>query len=207
MALNEIINWKSFRFDEIFIIKGGFYNKKPPFNENGEIPFIGATNSNNGVTGFCLLQDIENSSKMGHGKNHDITNKIFEGNCITVTNNGSVGYAYYQTNQFTCSHDINVLYLKNFELNKYIALFLIVAIQQQKSCYAYSRKWRPMRMKSSNLILPTNNKGMPHYQYMEEFMKSKEKELIERYTNFLDSTNWGGGKIYSKICSMERILY
>lgn len=189
MINEEHENWKSFRFDEIFIIKGGFYNKKPKFDEKGDIAFIGATNSNNGVTGFCLLEDIINSSKMGHGKNHDLKYKLFKGNCITVTNNGSVGHAYYQKNEFTCSHDINVLYLKNHELNKYIAMFLIVAIEQQKSRFAYSRKWRPMRMKSSNLILPINNNELPDYEFMEQYMKDIEKKTITKYNKKIKTIN------------------
>jgi hypothetical protein len=34
--------WKDFRYDQIFDIKHGFYNKKPEDNPNGDIPFIGA---------------------------------------------------------------------------------------------------------------------------------------------------------------------
>ena len=32
--------WKSFMYDRIFIIRKGFYNKKPDSSENGEIPFL-----------------------------------------------------------------------------------------------------------------------------------------------------------------------
>lgn len=181
--------WKSFRFDEIFIIKGGFYNKAPPFNNDGKIPFIGATRFNNGIKGYCRYTDILSHSKTGHGKNHDINYKIFEGNCITVTNNGSVGYAFYQKNKFTCSHDVNVLYLKNFTLNKYIALFLIVTIEQQRICFAYSRKWRPERMKSSNIMLPANKNGEPDYSFMETYIKNKftpkKENMLKKINNKL----------------------
>lgn len=40
-------NWKSFRYDEVFTIEKGYYNKKPDESKDGDIIFIGATESNN----------------------------------------------------------------------------------------------------------------------------------------------------------------
>ena len=198
-------NWESFRFDEIFIIKGGFYNKRPKFSSDAQIPFIGATNTNNGVTGFCTFEDIENSSKTGSGKNHELKYKLFPGNCITVTNNGSVGHAYYQVNQFTCSHDINILYLKDYVLNKYLAMFLISLIEQQGVCFAYSRKWRPMRMKSSNILLPVNDEDEPDYILMEDWAKKEYVKKINRILELI--SNKLNSLIYNKILSLDEVCW
>ena len=43
-------NWKWFRYDEIFDICKGFYNKKPENHTGNKIPFIGAIDNNNGVS-------------------------------------------------------------------------------------------------------------------------------------------------------------
>lgn len=178
--------WKEFYFDEIFDVKKGFYNKKPEFSNSERIPFLGATANNNGITGFSSLEKIEKASKNGHGKNHSLKKKIFEGNCITVTNNGtSMGYAYYQKNEFTCSHDINPLYLKDHKLNKHIALFLIVLIEKQKICFEYSRKWRPERMKKSKILIPVTDEGIPDWDFMESYMKEKEKLSLIKYKKYL----------------------
>ena len=69
--------WKLFTFEEIFIIKKGFYNKKPDEDVNGTIPFIGATDSNNGVTQYCDYETIEQTSKTGDNNNAPIEDKIF----------------------------------------------------------------------------------------------------------------------------------
>lgn len=189
--MNDSLNdkkWKSFRFDEIFDIKNGFYNKKPPMSNylsKKSIRFIGATAFNNGVTGFCLLNDIDKTSKTGSGRNHDLKYKLFKPNCITVTNNGSVGKAYFQKNIFTCSHDVNVLYLKNHELNKHIALFLIALIERQGLNFAYARKWRPKRMKSSNIWLPLDEKDNVDYEYMEQYISKLESEKIIKSLNIV----------------------
>lgn len=179
------IQWAEFMFIDIFEIKNGFYNKKPNPSINGKIPFIGATQNNNGITEFYTFNDIESNSKVGYGKNEDISKKMFNGNCIAVTNNGSVGFAYYQKSIFTCSHDVNPLYLRNYELNEYIAKFLISTIEMQRVCFEYARKWRPKRMKKSKILLPVNKKGEPNYAYMEEFIRIKEANVIEKISKYI----------------------
>ena len=182
------VKWKAFEFTEIFIIRNGFYNKKPPCYEDGNIPFIGASDSNNGFTGFTTKEAIDANSKTGYGKNEPIGRKLFPANAICVTNNGSVGYAYYQQREFTCTHDVNPLYLKNHTLNKYIAMFVIRCIEQQKVCFAYARKWRPKRMVKSRLLLPVNETGNPDWEYMENCMRGIESKQILDYFKTLGLT-------------------
>ena len=172
--------WEAFNFVDIFQIKKGFYNKKPPCYEYGNIPFIGASDSNNGFTGFTTYSSIEENSKVGYGRNEPIEQKIYKGNAICVTNNGSVGYAYYQQHPFTCTHDVNPLYLKDRELNRHIAMFLISCIEKQRVCFTYARKWRPKRMVKSRLMLPVNADGHPDWDFMEQYMRNVESnELLK----------------------------
>ena len=178
------VKWNTFNFADIFVIKKGFYNKKPPCYEDGTIPFIGASDSNNGFTGFTTYSTIEANSKVGYGKNEPIEQKIYEGNAICVTNNGSVGYAYYQQHSFTCTHDVNPLYLKDIKLNKHIAMFLISCIEKQRVCFAYARKWRPKRMVKSQLLLPVTIEGQPDWQFMENYMREMESKQILNYLLF-----------------------
>ena len=165
-------NWQWFRYDEIFDIKKGFYNKKPDEDLSGSIPFIGATDSKNGITSRHDYETIELTSKTGEGKNAPIEEKIFQPNCITVSNNGSVGFAFYQTQEFTCTHDVNPLYLKNHTLNKYTAMFLCSLIEMEQFRWAYGRKWRPARMPKSLIKLPITADGTPDWQFMEDYIKS-----------------------------------
>ena len=174
------VNWEIFDFADIFIIKKGFYNKKPPCYEYGNIPFIGASDSNNGFTGFTTYSAIKENSKVGYGRNEPIEQKIFNGNAICVTNNGSVGYAYYQQHPFTCTHDVNPLYLRDRELNRHLAMFLIACIEKQRVCFTYARKWRPKRMVKSRLLLPVTADGHPDWDFMERYMRDVEtNELLK----------------------------
>ncbi|PIN86513.1 hypothetical protein COV19_04440 [Candidatus Woesearchaeota archaeon CG10_big_fil_rev_8_21_14_0_10_44_13] len=168
----NLSKWKPFHYHEIFEIKNGYYNKKPEITENAEIPFIGATEYHNGITGYCTIENIENTHKDERSSEHNINKKIFKGNCVTVSNNGSVGYAFYQTKEFTCSHDINVLYLKNRDWNEYIAMFICSLIELEKFRWAYGRKWRPTRMPTSIIKLPVTKDNAPDWQFMENYVKS-----------------------------------
>lgn len=187
MDLNlENREWKEFLFIDIFDIKKGYYNKKPTSSNQGRIPFLSASQFNNGVSEFYTISEIENASKTGDNKNdHSLEYKIFKGNCIAVTNNGSVGYAFYQKIDFTCSHDINPLYLINKVLNPYLAKFLIATIEKQRVCFEYARKWRPKRMVKSKILLPINSKGEPDYKFMEQYMRHKEQAKQKKYQTFI----------------------
>lgn len=184
-ALDEK-EWKQFGFAEVFDIKKGFYNKKPESDGTGTIPFLGATDSNNGVTRFLTLKEIKHGTKTGDLHNSPLEKKLFPGHAIAVTNNGSVGHAFYQATEFTCSHDINPLYLRDHEMSREEAAFLVKAIEQQGILFQYARKWRPIRMVKSKILLPVSDDGKPDYKYMEQYAKNMMLRKYEQYLAFID---------------------
>lgn len=133
--------WERVPMNDVFVIGHGFYNKKPPMEASGTVPFIGASGVNNGVTGFCTMAAIESHSKVGYGPNEPLNRKVFRRGQICVVNNGSaIGYSYYQPAPFTCTHDVNPLTLRDHEPSENEALFLSQMIRQQGECYIYARK-------------------------------------------------------------------
>lgn len=170
--------WKTFAFKDIFDIRKGFFNKKPEQVDNGKIPFLGATDSNNGVTGYYSLEEISSSTKTGEEPNSPLSSKLFPPNAVCVTNNGSVGYAYFQPVQFTCSHDVNPLYRKDGEFNVYTGLFVATVIMHDRYRWQYGRKWRPMRMVNSAIDLPATPEGLPDWEFMEDYIRSLNCEPI-----------------------------
>ena len=164
--------FKRFMFRDIFIIRNGYYNKKPTIEVKGKIPFISAISKNNGVSGYFSHEDINKNNKDKRTSYHHINNKLFNGNCLTVSNDGSVGFVFYQEKKFTCSHSINILYLKDREWNPFSAMFVATIIEQEKYRWAYGRKWRPLRMPTSTINLPVNVKGNPDWEFMENYIKS-----------------------------------
>lgn len=187
--------WEKFCFSDIFIIKNGFYNKKPESSGNGTIPFLGAVDNNNGVTEYYTIEEIEAASKTGNLPNAPLDKKIFPSNAVCVTNNGSVGYAYYQNKVFTCSHDVNALYLKDNNFNEYTGLFVATVIMHDRYRWDYGRKWRPKRMVYSEIKLPImqDENGnpiidkdlkyspagfLPDWEYMEQYVRHLHSKRI-----------------------------
>jgi len=171
-------DWKYFKMDDLFIFKKG--NRLTADNMlPGDIPFVSSTKFNNGVR-----QYISNG-------------KIHKPNCITVNYNGSVGEAFYQDIEFIASDDVNILYPKNWELNRNIALFLCSVVRHNQSRFQFGRKWHLERMKGTMLLLPQKN-GKPDWQYMEEYVKSLEHKVRfhsvytknRRKNEKLDLSNW-----------------
>lgn len=177
----DVISWKYFEFIRIFDIKKGFYNKKPESTRKGNIPFLGAVDNNNGVTGYYTIEEIESSSKTGKLPNHKIEDKMFPGRAICITNNGSVGYAYYQAKSFTCSHDVNPIYKIGGDFNEYTGLFVATVIMHERYRWGYGRKWRPSRMVKSKIKLPIkkNSDGTP---YFDDTKKYSDEGYIPDWT-------------------------
>ena len=145
--------WKEFKFKELFEISRG-ESVYLIDCENGNIPYASASSKNNGISAYI---DRKNRS----------------GNCIVVNYDGSIGDAFYQPNDFFASEKVATLTLKNHTLNKYIAMFIITIIKNEKFRFSYGSKWTVNgRMPNSIIKLPAKNDGTPDYEYMESFIKS-----------------------------------
>ena len=194
MDLN-VQEWKEFTLNKVFTLVGGFYNKKPEHSCVGNIPFLASTESNNGVTEYYCLEDIRSWDKVGE-PDDTLEKKIYDGNCIAVTVNGSVCNAFYQKDRFTCSHDITVLYLKEHILNVYVGQFICAIIMQDKYRWNYGRKPHdvkkfgksvfrfPVQHNADGSILIDNSKTysddgyIPDWEFMENYIKSLHSEPI-----------------------------
>ena len=206
----NIKDWKLYSFSEIFIVKKGFYNKKPEQSGYGNIPFIGATDKHNGVTAYYTYKEIENASKTGTEPNQSIEKKIFPPHAVCVTNNGSVGYAYYQDKEFTCSHDVNPLYIKNGQFNEYSALFVATVIMQDRYRWGYGRKWRPERMINSHIMLPANTEGEPDWEFMTNYVRQLHCSIPETHNQKpidIFKSNWQRFSIASLLAREGSQIY
>lgn len=197
MNLN-IENWQDFKLSALFDMRNGYFNNKPETIESvptdKSIPFLGASAENNGVTDYCEIESIRLSNKIGENDN-TLEGKIFDGNCITITNNGSVCYAYYQKTCFTSSHDQTIC-VPNFELNILKAMFICSIINKERFKWSYGRKLHDIK-KAKNIIIklpiqhnedgtPLKDKTkmynkdgyIPDWQFMEDYIKSLHHKPI-----------------------------
>lgn len=148
----DIKQWKLIQYSQLFDIKKGKRVTKLDMVP-GSTPFLGAIDRNNGIREYAGLIPMHPA------------------NTISVNYNGSVGEAFYQDTPYWASDDVNILYPK-FPLNKYIAMFLITIIRQDKYRFNYGRKWHKERMEESFMLLPVKENGSPDWEYMENYIKS-----------------------------------
>ena len=166
------ISWKDFWIEDVCEIKSGVRLTKAN-QEIGLRPFVGASDSDNGVTAFV-------SNK----------NKSLDSNVLGVNYNGSVVENFYHPYEAIFSDDVKRLKWKD-EIygNKYTYLFLKEMILSQKIKYAYGYKFNGERMKRQKIMLPVTKTGLPDYDYMKSYMQKQELEQIFKILNYLNKEN------------------
>ena len=175
MNLN-LHTWKEFEMGRLFDIKKG-KRLTTADQEEGDNNYIGAIDSNNGVA------------------NHIGQKPIHSANTISLSYNGSVGEAFYQSEPYWATDDVNVLYSYYEQFNKYIGLFMVAVIRQEKYKFSYGRKWTLDNMNKTRINLPIQHNAdgtpfidadkkysddgyIPDWKFMEDYIKSlKHKPL------------------------------
>ncbi len=150
--------WKWFQLggeDGLFDIRKG-KRLTSEDQTDGNTPYIGAIDSNNGV-----------SNLIGQSPIH-------EGNTISLSYNGSVGEAFYQPLPYWATDDVNALYLRpeNGTLCPATGLFICSVLKHDKYRYSYGRKWTLDNMNDTKIKLPATPDGKPDWQWMENYIKS-----------------------------------
>lgn len=162
----DVSTWKDFKLDSLFeIIKGSRLRKQDM--KEGDYNYIGASSFNNGIT-----------NRIGNDA------KIHPAKTITVSYNGSVGQAFYQSSPFWASDDVNVFYPK-FRATKNILMFFLPLIKSVGKNFEFVDKWKLEEMKSAIIKLPVDSFGNPDWLYMEQYMNNMEHIAKKRLEAFV----------------------
>jgi len=160
--------WKKFPITDLFDLslpQGDLQVKKV---EDGDIPLITPSNSNNG-----MLKRISSSSKSTKYSARTLTVDMF-------------GNAYYQEEDFfvTAHGHVNVL-IPKFEINAYIGCFIASVIRAKfYGRYDFIEMCTQKMLKSEFIYLPVLANDSPDWDYMESNMKG-----------FMFESEWRLGKI------------
>lgn len=124
------------------------------------------------------IEEVENWTNFvtASEKNNWVSYKIdyeptHKWNTISIASNWSVWEAFYQEQPFCATWDLNIL-IPKFDLNKYIATFIISIIRKEKYRFSYGRKWWLEKMKTSKIKLPIDEYWNPDFKFMEDYIKS-----------------------------------
>lgn len=155
--------WAAFAIQDICEIHSGVRLTKQDMQE-GKIPFVGASDSNNGITAFIA------------NKNASLDKDV-----LGVNYNGSVVENFYHPYECLFSDDVKRLKIKSKQAGKYAYLFLKTMILKQKSKYQYGYKFNATRMTKQKILLPVNADNQPDWTNIERFMQRIELEKIVCY--------------------------
>ena len=168
--LNEKI-WRPFIIGELFRLEAGKCSQANQLKKSADgVPYIGATNRNNGVLDF-----VEPDEKF-----------ISRGNAIAFVcdGEGSMGYSFYKAED--CIATTNIIFGYADFLNRYVGAFITTVADKVRGKYSYNYKRRLLRLKREQLMLPVNDSGSPDFEYMEAFTKNLVAEQYRRYLNYVD---------------------
>ena len=151
----EMKDWKEYKLDTLFDIYGvGSVKIETLLTQYGlgDYPYITRTEKNNGVSGFY-------------------DHKMAPSNVLTIETSLS-GLCFYHDYEFSTGDHIAILKPKDFELNKYRALFIKSIWRKNAYKYDYGRPAIIKNTEKTIIPLPTTKDGSPDWNYMENYIKN-----------------------------------
>lgn len=127
-----------------------------------------------------FLQDDENSkvyeisnTAFNNGINEIYPSKKYNNkNTITLGTRGNDFKAFYH--EYDVIPVVRVINLKsvNFNLNKYLALFLCTIFNKSSTKFSYGRFLSGKNILKENILLPVDKNNNPNWSFMENYIKS-----------------------------------
>lgn len=163
--------WKEFRVLDLFDYQRGNQNNMNSLS-NGNEMLISAKNMNNGLKGFFSSNDSQKG--------------FYQGNCITLNNDGDggVGLAYYQPYRFLLDTHVYALYPKA-NIGKYAMLYISRTISKQRECFSHGYSINQERLKKLKIMIPVDENANPDYDYMEQYGKQIMLQKYQQYLNYI----------------------
>ena len=157
--------WKPFNMADVFCVTGARVTDPKSLIPEGTVPRVSCGKSNNAIEGTYQNLPTE------------------EGNVLTV-DSATVGNIHYQQVPFFSSGHIEILKLRERNMNVFIGLFLASSISFAiTGKYNYGYKFNKARIRRQIILLPTDDSNNIDYDYMEKYMmtilKKKYEEFLE----------------------------
>jgi len=155
--------WAEFRLTDFFQLEKGNQNNMAALT-NGDLPLVSARKCDNGYKQFVAPNN----------------KRLYEGNIITLNNDGDggAGIAYYQPHRMALDSHVTALVPK-LELNKFHLLFVAMCITKQRDRFGHGYSLNASRLRSFKYMLPITADGKPDWQFMEDFMRQKEQQILK----------------------------
>ncbi len=179
--------WMPFLVGDIFNISTGCNIPQKTFSE-GNLPRISAKDTLNGITQFTSIKDTHLYR----------LNK----NCVSVSFLGSAFYHPY-----LASYDMKIhsLRIKDRNMNRYIGLFIATECRRQFIKFSYGNQLSSTDLPKQRILLPVSEKGLPDWDFMENYMKEKEQNILKETLDTLSKRLIINDK--SKVGGVKNVLW
>ncbi|HBA02095.1 MAG TPA: restriction endonuclease subunit S [Ruminococcus sp.] len=105
-------------------------------------------------------------------------------NAMTISFNGvGTGTAFVHNYLFNLNSDCGLVKPKE-NISLYALRFIAVSINQNKNKFNYGYKANESRILRQTVLLPISDDGQPDYDFMEAYIKKKEKIKREEYLDY-----------------------
>ncbi|MBR1398540.1 MAG: restriction endonuclease subunit S [Selenomonadaceae bacterium] len=96
----------------------------------------------------------------------------------------SIKYIFLHQYKFVATDHVTIL--KSSKLNKYNYLFISTILNRLQEKYNFNREINDERIRNEKILLPINDGGEPDYDFMEQYMREREQNLIQQYLNYIN---------------------
>ena len=171
--------WADFLLTDYFEIAKGNQNNMAEL-QAGKMPLISAKKIDNGCKGFFAMN----------------SKPIFKGHCLTINNDGDggAGISYYQPYDMLLDTHVTALYPR-VSMTADIMRFIATCITVQREKFGHGYSLNNARLSVFRMMLPIDDDGQPDYAFMEQYIRERDKQLIEQYIDHIETSNYpvGGG--------------
>ena len=170
--------WKDFFIKDIVLLKKNNKQLQVPTGSNvskshlkkGTIPRITVTSYNNGIDDFYETFNLTREYE----------------NFISIS---FLGDAFYHPYKATTDMKVHTFQLANKQLTRYTGLFIITMLKNNTKNSSYGHQLSSTDLPLKKILLPVTSKGEPDYEFMEEYIKEKERKLKDRYKEYIKRLN------------------
>ncbi len=162
--------WREFLLRDLFTFEAGKCSQANQLTKSDKgIPYIGATNRNNGVLDF-----VEPDEKF-----------ISRGNAIAFVcdGEGSMGFSFYKAEN--CIATTNIIFGYADFVNEFVGMFITTVADKVRGKYSYNYKRRLLRLRNEKIFLPVTDDGSPDFEFMENYIRAHETKILQRYIDFV----------------------
>ena len=156
--------WRKFQIGSLFDIKiGKAIDGNKVDLSKGKNAYITRKENNNGLDGF-----------LDYDQNY--LNTQFP--VITIGN--ETAEPFVQIFPFFTGTKVNILSSKE-DISIFALMFVTQSIKMNKAKYSYTFTMNSTRLRKQNILLPADAYGNPDWQFMEDYIRERERLMLEEY--------------------------